>query len=266
MTRNVLLTIAYDGGAFHGWQIQPNQRTVQGTLEEALEKLCGERVQLHGTSRTDAGVHAFGQRATFSGEFKIPADRLPEAMNHQLPDIQIIAARDVPAGFHARHDAAGKTYLYRIQLSGEPDIFSRNLVWRLKETPNVGNMREAAKYIEGRQDFACFRAAGGNPRGSTVRTVYAVRIEESEQPSLRGVPCREIRIEITGNGFLYHMVRIIVGTLVKIGRGKQGPAEMKVIIASGDRAKAGPTAPAQGLYLREVYFSEREINERIRQA
>jgi tRNA pseudouridine38-40 synthase len=291
--RNVLMTLAYDGAGFHGWQKQPGQRTVQGVLEAALSRVCGEQIRLHGTSRTDAGVHAFGQRASFSGDFGIPAARIPVAANNLLADVRVMDARDVPEGFHARYDAVGKTYLYRIACAREPDIFQRNYQYQLKEKPNVGKIETAAHAILGTHDFACFQTAGGTPRETTVRTIYGIQVAEKSLPDGLGrLPgtapagnsppaagnswadglfqdnrpreCRgqlgngteEIEIEVSGDGFLYNMVRILTGTLVEVGLGMRDAAEIPGILASKDRRRAGHTAPAHGLYLKNVFFDE----------
>jgi tRNA pseudouridine38-40 synthase len=254
--RNVLVTLAYDGAGFHGWQKQPGQRTVQGVLEAALSRVCGEQIRLHGTSRTDAGVHAFGQRASFSGDFGIPAARITVAANNLLADVRVVDARDVPEGFHARYDAVGKTYLYRISCAREPDIFQRNYRYQLKEKPNVGKMETAARAILGTHDFACFQAAGGTPRETTVRTVYGIQVAEKSLPDAFGRGTEEIEIEVSGDGFLYNMVRILTGTLVDVGLGMRDAAEIPGILASKDRRRAGHTAPARGLYLKNVFFEE----------
>ncbi|MDR1815346.1 MAG: tRNA pseudouridine(38-40) synthase TruA [Clostridiales Family XIII bacterium] len=255
--RNVLLTIAYDGTGFSGWQRQPERRTVQGELERVLAHVTGTEILLNGTSRTDAGVHALGQRASFAGEYGIPAERIPVAVNNLLEDIRVLAAEEVPAAFHARFDATGKTYLYRIGISDGSaaptmngrvfrDLFLRNYFYWLQETPDVGKMEAAARFLTGTHDFAAFQAAGGTPRESTVRTVRDIVIIKEGN---------NIDIEITGDGFLYNMVRILVGTLVETGLGRRAPEDAARVLASGDRRNAGHTAPPQGLYLKEVFFA-----------
>ena len=253
--RNVLLTIEYDGSGFHGWQIQPNLRTVQGYLQEVLSFICNEPVKVEGTSRTDAGVHAYGQQATIRGNFKIPSERIPIAANNIMDDVKIISAVDMPEGFHARFSALGKTYLYKIGMQNESYIFRRNYAYILKESLNISNMREGVKCIIGKKDFACFQAMGGNPTETTVRTIFGAEICE--------LPTGEICVEVTGDGFLYNMVRIIVGTLIDVGRGKKAPEEIENIIASKKRDMAGPTAPACGLYLKKVYYNKEDIEKKI---
>ena len=257
--RNILLTIEYDGTCFYGWQRQPHARTVQGELEKVLSKVCGIPVKINGTSRTDAGVHALGQQASFKGTFGIPTDRLKMAVNNMLSggkqsrekcsDVRIKDVKEMPEDFHARFDSKGKKYRYLISCADEPDIFRRNYCYQVKEELDTEAMKKAAGYIAGTHDFACFQSAGGNVRETTVRTVYSLDIKEDG---------KDISIEIAGDGFLYNMVRIITGTLVEVGKGRKKPEELKDIIESRDRTKAGHTAPAEGLYLVEVYYDEKE--------
>lgn len=254
MERNVLLTIAYDGHDFSGWQRQQNQRTVQGEIEKALSRLCNMPIEINGTSRTDAGVHALGQRASFSGDFAIPTANIPRALNNILAsngkvystvgDIKILAAEDVPMNFHPRYNCIGKKYRYIFRCA-EPDVFRKNYAYQINEKPDFALMQEAAKHIVGTHDFACFQAAGGTPRKTTVRTVHSLELAKTGD---------EIIMEITGDGFLYNMVRIIAGTLLDVGRGRIDPTEISSVIKSGNRQKAGHTAPACGLYLVEIYF------------
>lgn len=263
MERNILLTIAYDGTDFCGWQRQPAVRTVQGVLEEALTKVCRTEIRLNGTSRTDAGVHALGQRASFTGDFGIPTDRLARAVNNLLSagqtyrtkssDVRILDAVEVDKGFHARFDSRGKRYRYVILNRPQADLFRRNYVYHVKEPLDVERMRAAAALIEGTHDFACFQSSGGTPRETTVRTVYSLRVEPRDDG--------EIWIEIAGDGFLYNMVRIIAGTLTEVGLGRKSPADIPLILAEGRRQQAGHTAPAEGLYLVEVFYDNRNERE-----
>ena len=257
--RNILLTIEYDGTSFYGWQRQPEARTVQGELEKALSKVCGTEIKINGTSRTDAGVHALGQQASFRGTFGIPTERLQTAVNNMLSggkqsrekcsDVKITEVREMPLEFHARFDSKGKKYRYLIRNAEEPDIFKRNYCYQVKEPLDIEAMQKAAEYIVGTHDFACFQSAGGNVRETTVRTVYSLDVKREGE---------NIIIEIAGDGFLYNMVRIITGTLVEAGNGKRKPEELENIIRSADRTKAGHTAPAEGLYLVEVYYDKKE--------
>lgn len=260
MSKNILIKIKYDGTNFHGWQVQSGMRTVQGEIEHVLEFIAGEPISINGTSRTDKGVHALGQCANFIWESNLPTEKLPEIMNARFGskglgrsgapgDIEILEAREVPMDFHARYDCRLKTYRYIIDSDG--DIFDRNYCWQLPKTLNISAMNEAAKYIVGEHDFKCFESSGGNPRKTTVRTIKSLKIEGCDECSSNQ---GRITIEITGDGFLYNMVRIIVGTLVEIGLGKREISSTRDIIISKDRAKAGITAPPEGLYLAEIFF------------
>lgn len=253
---NVLIKIEYDGTNFSGWQIQPDARTVQGELEHVLEFIAGEPVHIHGTSRTDAGVHALGQCASFDWTNNMPVEKLPEVMNRRLGvngtgrsgaagDIRIISAEVKPDDFHARYDCKGKTYRYIIDKTG--DIYRRNYAYQFEESSelDIEKMRQAAEHIIGTHDFKCFETAGGTPRETTVRTIHSLTITDAEN---------EIIIEVTGDGFLYNMVRIIVGTLVEVGLAKREAPDLPTVIESQDRSNAGFTAPPQGLYLKEIYF------------
>ena len=256
MSKNVLIKIEYDGTNFSGWQIQPEVRTVQGEIEHVLKYIAGEDVHIHGTSRTDAGVHALGQCASFEWKSNMPVEKLAEVMNRRFGaggegrsgapgDIRIISVEQVPEDFHARYSCKGKTYRYVIDKSG--DIFRRNISYQYPgaEDLDIEEMRKAASYIVGTHDFKCFESSGSTPRESTVRTVSDLDIFEDDE---------SIIIEVTGDGFLYNMVRIIVGTLVEAGAGKRTPESVRDAIESRDRSKAGFTAPPQGLYLKEIYF------------
>ena len=286
MERNILLTIAYDGSGFHGWQRQPQENvpTVQGHLEQTIGRLFRRPVQLAGTSRTDARVHALGQRASFVTDVNIPVERLARVINNALcgreegsfalSPVRILEAKEMPMDFHARFDSKGKRYVYRILPGGGTDIFRRNYVYHVKEALDVGAMQAAAQRLVGTQDFKSFESAGGTPRQTTVRTIFDARVEagaavrgaagqeglgainapQGQQDA--GLPMRadEIRFEIRGDGFLYNMVRIITGTLVEVGQGKRAPEEMTQIIEAADRTAAGHTAPPYGLYLAEVFY------------
>lgn len=244
--RNILLTIKYDGTDFCGWQRQPAVPTVQGELEKCLSILCGMPVELSGTSRTDAGVHALGQRAGFSGEFAIPVENIRKAANDMLPaSIAVVDVCEMPEDFHARFDARGKKYIYRMNDSGEKDPFRRDYCYFVRRPLDTEAMIKAACYIRGKHDFVCFQAAGGQERKTTVRTVTDLAVVRTGA---------DIDIEITGDGFLYNMVRIIAGTLADVGHGRFRPEEVGDMIESRDRRRAGHTAPPQGLYLAEIYY------------
>lgn len=251
--RNVLLTIQYDGTNFSGWQRQPGVRTVCGRLEEVLSVICKEDVRLEATSRTDAGVHALGQRATLRGNFGIPAERIPIAANTMLAedrveflsDVRILEAKEMPEGFHARFDSKGKRYVYRISNAPEPDIFRRNYCYQIQRPLDLNAMREAASIIQGEHDFKAFMSMGSTPQDSTVRNVYRILLDRDG---------RDLTIKVEGDGFLYNMVRIIVGTMVEAGLGRRSLAEVREAVEAGDRTKAGHVAPPQGLYLDEVFY------------
>lgn len=252
--RNILLTIAYDGTNFCGWQRQPGQRTVQGELERVLGILCARPISLNGTSRTDAGVHAMGQRASFQEDFQIPTENIAKAANNLLAsglgpsgvgDVRILAAEEVAPDFHARFSSRGKRYIYRISNSKTPDLFQRNYCYYIREPLDINAMQLAAGAIAGEHDFRCFMAAGGKEMESTVRTIYKLSVDKQGD---------DIFLTVEGNGFLYNMVRIITGTLVEVGLGKRAPEELPDIIGSRDRRRAGHTAPPQGLYLMEVFY------------
>lgn len=249
--RNLLFTIEYDGSRYHGWQRQPDLPTVQGTLEKAMTRLFAIPVEIQGTSRTDAGVHALGQRASFSGDFGIPTDRILFALNNMLPeDIRVTEVREMPEGFHARHDARGKTYRYQIKNSPDRNVFDRNYYYHIREPLDVPAMQEAARFLTGTHDFKGFQASGGEEKPSTVRTIHGLEVT-GEGPV--------VTITVTGDGFLYNMVRIITGTLVEVGLGRRKPGEIRDVLASGDRSRAGHTAPPQGLALVRVYYDEQEM-------
>ena len=258
MGLNVLIKIEYDGTNFSGWQKQPHARTVQGEIEHVLKYIAMEDVPIHGTSRTDAGVHALGQCASFEWNSNMPVEKLPEVMNRRFGaggtgrsgapgDIRILSAEVMDDDFHARYSCKGKTYRYLIDKTG--DIFRRNLAFQYPgaNTLNLDEMRIAASHIVGTHDFKCFETSGGTPRETTVRTVSGLEITEDD---------KTIIIEITGDGFLYNMVRIIVGTLVEIGSGSRRADDLPAVIESRSRSNAGFTAPPQGLYLKEIYFRD----------
>lgn len=243
--RNIKLVIAYEGTGYHGFQRQNNANSIQQTVEENLAKLFGHPLKITGAGRTDAGVHAYGQVINFLTAGTIPVERIPAAAKGLLPrDIVVMEAEEVPAAFHARGSAKSKIYTYRMYLKRIPDPFLRNLVWQVPQPLNIQAMKEGAQFLIGTHDFSAFRAAGGAPV-SPVRTLYSIDFCE-ENPVLE--------LAFFGNGFLYHMVRNLVGTLVEVGMGKRTPQDIKTILQSLDRKQAGMTAPAHGLYLKEVFY------------
>ena len=270
MERNVLLTIAYDGSTFHGWQKQPGERTVQGLLEQTMTRLFDREILLSGTSRTDAGVHAYGQRASFKADLGIPTEKIALVVNNALcaregseggrggfakSPVRILNAEEVPPDFHARFNSKGKRYVYKI-CAGEDEtqqslVFERNYVYHVGTRLDVAAMDEAAKRFEGEHDFKSFEASGGNPRETTVRRMFAAGVRETDESS---GALQRIEFSIEGEGFLYNMVRIMTGTLVEVGQGKRRPEDITDIIEAADRQKAGHTAPPNGLYLAEVFY------------
>lgn len=251
--RNIKVTVEYDGTDYHGWQRQKNtSETVQEKLEEALTIINKKTVEVQGASRTDAGVHAAGQVANFFIDVSIPTEKIPVALNRLLPpDIRCKKAELVAEDFHARHDAVGKKYLYRIYNQGIPSVFIRNYVYYLKKKLDPVVMQKAAKYLEGTHDFTSFRAADCTAK-TTVRTIHSIEVIDKNP---------ELWVEVKGDGFLYNMVRIIIGTLIEVSLGKIKPEELADILASRDRRLAGFTAPAQGLTLMEVYYDKKSLTK-----
>ncbi len=243
--RNIKLTLQYDGTHYHGWQSQKNAVTVQETLEKALSSLTGQKPKLIGCSRTDTGVHATRFVCNFKSETKIPADKLPLAINTKLPeDIICLLAEDAANDFNSRYSAKKKCYTYYIQNSRFPDVFKVNYAWHFPYALDLEKMQKAASAFLGEHDFIGFAASGFTVK-TTVRTIYSLDVEKVGDL---------IKITVVGNGFLYNMVRIIAGTLAFAGCGKIDAEDMADIIASCDRKRAGITAPPQGLFLTEVYY------------
>lgn len=251
--RCIKLTVAYDGTNYHGWQTQPTGPTIQSALEAAIKSICGEAVHIIGSGRTDAGVHAWGQVASFHTHSKLPADVFRKALNANLPeDIVVRDACDVASSFRPINDALSKRYRYVLQPGRINDPFALKHAWFVKRILDVESMQKAAEALIGEHDFAAFQATG-SPRQSTVRTMLdaAVTLHDAQER-------RKIFIEVEATGFLYNMVRIIAGTLVEVGQGKRPAESMAAIIASCDRLQAGMTAPAHGLYLLQVHYPPHE--------
>ena len=244
--RNIKLTIEYDGKDFNGWQKQPNKLNIQGTIEKAIEEITGEKIELSASGRTDSGVHALGQVANFKTNSTIPIEKFPIAINSKIKkSIVIKSAEEVEERFHSRLCCKKKTYRYIINNTKEGTAIYRNLETHIPIKLDVNKMKQAISYFEGEHDFKTFKSSGTSSK-SSVRTIYKAELIEKEN--------NKIWIELTGNGFLYNMVRIIVGTLVDVGLGKIEPEEIKKIIEEKDRAKAGKTLPPQGLYLVKVEY------------
>jgi tRNA pseudouridine38-40 synthase len=248
MEQNYKIIVEYDGSNYSGWQIQKNTgQTIQQKLENALTKINKKRVQITGAGRTDAGVHAAGQSANFFLDVDIPVKKIPIALNTELPaDIICKKAEKVDQDFHARYDARGKKYRYRLLNSNFNSVFVRNFVYNVYKKLDLKAMQSAAKIFEGSHDFASFCAAGSSVE-STVREIYSIDL----YPADNG----EIWIDVMGNGFLYNMIRILAGTLIETGLGKKTLSEMEYILQSCDRNNAGFTAPAQGLTLMKVFYN-----------
>ena len=244
--RNIKLTIEYDGKKFNGWQRQPDKLNIQGTIEKAIETVTKEPVELNASGRTDAGVHALGQVANFKTNSQIPIEKIPIAINTNLKrSIRIIKAEEVDERFHSRLSCKKKTYRYIINNSQNGTAIYRNLETHIPMKLNIEKMQEAVKYFEGEHDFKAFKASGTSNKNS-IRTIYKAEVIQ--------MPNEKIYVELTGNGFLYNMVRIIVGTLVDVGVGKLKPEEITNIINSKKRELAGKTLPPQGLYLVNVEY------------
>jgi tRNA pseudouridine38-40 synthase len=247
--RTLKLTLAYDGTDFAGWQIQPGARTVQGTVRDILAQITGEPITVMGSGRTDAGVHALGQVASFETTSTHPCDIFERALRADLPsDIAILSVEEMPAGFHALRWPRRKRYRYVIHDSDVRDVFSRGYCWQLKYRLNDRAMQEGASMLIGKHDFSSFEAAGAQ-RESRVRTVVAVDV-------MRPNPDRafELHVEVEANGFLHNMVRVIVGTLVQVGRGVKPVEWVREVLDGQNRSAAGPTAPPEGLFLLWVRY------------
>ncbi len=241
----VFIKIEYDGTDYCGWQIQPNAATVQEEIEKALLALTGEKCSVTGSGRTDSGVHALGQVAHFDTNSAIPADRFASALNQYLPcDIKVIESWQAEGDLHARYSAKRKTYQYKIYMSKHPRPLLERYATRVEYDLDEVKMNEAAKGFIGKHDFACFLASGSEVK-DTVREIYLSEVNRVGD---------QITFTVTGNGFLYNMVRIMMGTLVKVGSGKLKAEEIEEILASKCREKAGFTMPPQGLTLIKVEY------------
>jgi tRNA pseudouridine38-40 synthase len=247
--KNIKLTLAFDGSAFYGFQLQPDRRTVQGYVEDLLSELLGEEIKITGVSRTDAGVHALGYELNFKTNTKAPTENLAKMINNASPSHELVAisAEETPLNFNARHEAKAKTYLYKISLAEKPSPWTRNYEYWSEGNADLdmSNMRMAAKHFRGEHDFSAFKNANMPTPKSTVRKIYGIKIYKGKTG---------LNVEITANSFLYNMARIIVGTLLEVGQGKREPKSIHKIFRSGERGDAGFTAPPQGLYLKKVHY------------
>lgn len=243
--RNIKLTIEYDGKDFNGWQKQPNKLNIQGEIERAIETITGEKVELIGSGRTDAGVNALNQVANFKIEKDFPIDKIPIALNSNLKQsIRIKTAEEVDEKFHSRYTCKKKTYEYTINNSKYGTAIYRNMQFHYPIKLDENKMNEAIKYLIGEHDFKSFKASGTSSK-SSVRIIYNAEVVRNDDI---------IKIRLTGNGFLYNMVRIISGTLIEVGEGKIEPIEVKNILEAKDRLKAGKTLSPQGLCLLNVEY------------
>jgi tRNA pseudouridine38-40 synthase len=245
--RNIKLTIEYEGTNYQGWQVQGNAPTIQKTLEEAISNVVQHPVAIIGSGRTDSGVHALGQVASFSTSSEIPARNIVHAINSHLPpDVAVLAADDAAPDFHARYAAKEKTYRYRILSRDIRSPLLHDRAYHLRAPLDLDLMKRAARHLVGEHDFQAFQSKSPEAEGkSSVRTITRLDVER----------CGDlIKFHVTANGFLYNMVRAIVGTLIEVGIGKTDPDEVKRILDSKDRSLAGPTAPARGLCLIEVVY------------
>jgi len=244
--RTIKLIIEYDGANYQGWQVQPKGPTIQGMLEDKIKLLTGESIQLVGSGRTDAGVHALGQVAHFKTQSRMDLRSMQRALNSLLPrDIVIQKIEEVEEGFHARKHVKSKIYEYRILNRSLRSAFNRGYVWHIPQKINLTQMKKATQGLIGEHDFSAFRTAGSSTR-TTIRRVNRAEWKRGRD----GL----IRFEIEANGFLKQMVRSIVGTLIEVGKGKINVEEFRKILDSKDRKMAGTTAPAQGLFLKEVKY------------
>jgi len=256
----VKLTLQYEGTEFVGWQRQAEGRSVQGALEEALERLEGRRVPVAGAGRTDAGVHALGQVASVEIAREMAPDALSRALNAMLPEtVRVVDAQFVAPEFHARFSARHKTYGYRIVTDDVLSPFERRYAWHVRRSLHMEPMALACECLVGRHDFAAFRSTGTDV-ATTVRTIFEATLEADHDPprlpsgGVGSTPSPALVFSIRGDGFLRHMVRILVGTLVEVGTGQRTPDSVVSALASGRRADAGVTAPAQGLFLVRVGY------------
>jgi len=249
--RNLKLTLSYDGSDFSGWQVQPDASTIQGTLASAIGRLTGENVLPQGSGRTDAGVHALAQVATFSTASPIPVENFLKALNDILPpSIRILEVKEVPADFHARKSARAKTYRYRICRAAICSPFLVRYVWHFPYPLAENAMSNAATAVVGEHDFTSFAAVDPergqeNNEASNVRTIFSSRFERQND---------EFVYTVRGSGFLHHMVRNLVGTFILVGKGTLQPQDVAPILAARDRSAAGATAPASGLFLVSVEY------------
>lgn len=249
--RFLKITIAYDGANYVGWQVQPNGPSIQQMLEQAVKKITGETLRAVASGRTDAGVHALAQVVSLQTESELSPEVLCKALNANTPeDIAVLDVCEAPAGFHAIRDATGKRYRYVICDSPVPNVFARHYAWQLFQRLDEAAMHTAAQSLLGRHDFSSFEASGAE-RKTSVRTITDLVVKRRTDDE-----GERLVIEVAADGFLYNMVRNIVGTLVEVGRGRQSVDWPAKVLQAKDRKQAGPTAPPQGLFLVRVEYNE----------
>ncbi|GFZ32819.1 tRNA pseudouridine synthase A [Clostridium zeae] len=243
--RNIKLVLEYDGTSYNGWQKQKHGMTVQDKLNKAIKAVTKEEIETLGSSRTDSGVHARGYVANFRTDSRIPAERFKDALNTKLPDdILVVSSEEVSDEFHSRYSSKGKMYSYTIRNNEVPTVIGRNYFYNYEKKLDIESIRVAAQYFLGTHDFKAFQNKGGSVK-TTVRTINRLDIEVNDDI---------IKFYVAGNGFLYNMVRIIVGTLIMVGIHKIEPSDVKKIISDRIRLKAGKPAPACGLCLEKVFY------------
>ena len=248
-TRSIKITLAYDGSAYAGWQVQLQQPTVQLALETAWHQVTGETLRITASGRTDSGVHAWGQVASLETESTLPAATLRKALEARTPhDIAILAVAEAPAGFHAIRDCQGKRYRFVVQDGPVPNLFLRNYAWRIRDSLDCAAMQRAAQHLLGKHDFSSFEASG-SPRASSVRTIRDILVQR-----IATQPTGLLHFEVEADGFLYNMVRNIMGSLVEVGQGKRPEGWLAEVLQVQDRQAAGTTAPPQGLFLMRVDY------------
>ncbi|GIQ71223.1 tRNA pseudouridine synthase A [Xylanibacillus composti] len=248
--------VSYAGTHFEGFQKQPRGRTVQGELESAIEKVTGQPTEVHGSGRTDSGVHAHGQVFSFYSDASIPPERWPAVLHRWLPqDIVVLKSAEAPSAFHPRYAAIGKTYRYSIWNSRVSHLFSRAFVYHHPVQLDVSRMNDALSHLIGRHDFTSFCSVRTASTKSRIRTLRQAEVVEEPVPYPPSTG-RLLHLYVSGSGFLYNMVRIIAGTLIQVGEGKRNPEQMRSILADRNRQAAGPTARAEGLTLLSVDYGE----------
>lgn len=252
MIKNYKMLLAYDGTRYHGWERKQNtDMTIQGKVESVIERMVGNYIEVIGCGRTDAGVHAKEMVANAQFDTDMTPEEIRAYLNHYLPeDIGVLEVSVVSERFHSRYNASGKTYCYTCYVGDTKPVFDRKYVYTLEVRPDVAKMRKAAEYLIGTHDFASF-CANKKKKKSTVRTVDKIEITEDGG---------YLKISVHGNGFLHHMVRILVGTLLEVGWGKRSPESMPALLEAKERAQAGVTAPAQGLCMMSVDYNKSKQN------